>query len=151
MIAVVQRVSQAEVRVETRIVGAISHGLLVLLGIARGDTDSDVTWMANRIAKLRIFPDQAEKMNFNIQQCCGSVLLVSQFTLLADLSSGHRPGFSDAEEPKLAKIRCDEVAQSLTAIGIATSQGEFGASMLVSLVNDGPVTIILNSRSCALE
>ena len=146
MIAVLQRVTRGKVEVASREVGSIERGLVVLLGIARGDSESDVLWMSKRIASLRIFSDEAGKMNWDIHQAEGSILLVSQFTLLADLSSGNRPGFTHAEEPDIARIRCGEVATQLVERGIRVAHGEFGANMLVTLENDGPVTIVLDSK-----
>ncbi|MSQ90416.1 MAG: D-tyrosyl-tRNA(Tyr) deacylase [Phycisphaerales bacterium] len=146
MIAVLQRVTRARVVVGEREVGAIEQGLLVLLGVARGDGEADVVWMARRISALRIFSDAAGKMNLDVRQTHGSVLLVSQFTLLADLSSGNRPGWSLAEEPPAAAQRLQEVARALSGHGIRVVQGEFGAAMRVSLENDGPVTIVFDSR-----
>ena len=146
MIAVLQRVTRGKVEVGSSEVGSIERGLVVLLGIARGDSESDVLWMSKRIASLRIFSDEAGKMNWDIDQAQGSILLVSQFTLLADLSSGNRPGFSHAEEPTIARIRCGEVAAQLVGRGIRVAHGEFGANMLVFLENDGPVTIVLDSK-----
>ena len=146
MIAVLQRVTRGKVEVGSREVGSIERGLVVLLGIARGDSESDVLWMSKRIASLRIFSDEAGKMNWDIDQAQGSILLVSQFTLLADLSSGNRPGFTHAEEPDIARIRCCEVAAQLVERGIRVAHGEFGANMLVTLENDGPVTIVLDSK-----
>lgn len=147
MIAVLQRVTRGKVEVASREVGSIERGLVVLLGIARGDSESDVLWMSKRIASLRIFSDDAGKMNLNVQQVDGAILLVSQFTLLADLSSGNRPGFTAAEEPDIARIRCGEVAAQLLKRGIRIAHGEFGANMLVTLENDGPVTIVLDSKT----
>ncbi len=146
MIAVLQRVTRGKVEVGSREVGSIERGLVVLLGIARGDSESDVLWMSKRIVSLRIFSDEAGKMNWDIHQAQGSILLVSQFTLLADLSSGNRPGFTDAEEPNIARIRCGEVAAQLVERGIRVAHGEFGANMMVTLENDGPVTIVLDSK-----
>ena len=146
MIAVLQRVTRGKVEVGSSEVGSIERGLVVLLGIARGDSESDVLWMSKRIASLRIFSDEAGKMNWDIDQAQGSILLVSQFTLLADLSSGNRPGFTHAEEPDIARIRCCEVAAQLVERGIRVAHGEFGANMLVTLENDGPVTIVLDSK-----
>jgi len=147
MIAVLQRVTRGKVEVASREVGSIERGLVVLLGIARGDSESDVLWMSRRIASLRIFSDDAGKMNLNVQQVDGAILLVSQFTLLADLSSGNRPGFTAAEEPDIARIRCGEVAAQLLERRIRIAHGEFGANMLVTLENDGPVTIVLDSKT----
>ena len=146
MIAVLQRVTRGKVEVGSSEVGSIERGLVVLLGIARGDSESDVLWMSKRIVSLRIFSDEAGKMNWDIDLAQVSILLVSQFTLLADLSSGNRPGFTAAEEPDIARIRCCEVAAQLVERGIRVAHGEFGANMLVTLENDGPVTIVLDSK-----
>lgn len=146
MRAVIQRVAQARVEVDSLEVGAIDRGMLVLLGIAKGDSDNDVQWMARKLAALRIFTDDSGRMNLDIRQVGGAVLLVSQFTLLADLSRGNRPGFDAAELPQLAKDRVEEVATALHAAGISVAQGRFAADMQVSLVNDGPVTILLDSK-----
>ncbi|MSR28054.1 MAG: D-tyrosyl-tRNA(Tyr) deacylase [Phycisphaerales bacterium] len=145
MIAVVQRVAHAKVTVGTETVGAIDGGLLVLLGVAKGDDATAVEWMARKIAALRIFEDQQGKMNLDVRQIGGSILLVSQFTLLGDTNRGNRPGFAGAEEPSLAATRCDEVANAIAAQGVPVSQGRFGQSMRVELLNDGPVTIVLDS------
>lgn len=147
MIAVIQRVARAQVKVDSQVVGAIEQGLLVLLGIAKNDGESDVLWMIKRITHLRIFADDAGKMNCDVRQIHGAVLLVSQFTLLADLSSGHRPGFSGAEAPEIARERCEEVARGIESMGIPLARGAFGADMLVTLENQGPVTITLDSRA----
>ncbi|MSR68917.1 MAG: D-tyrosyl-tRNA(Tyr) deacylase [Phycisphaerales bacterium] len=151
MIAVIQRVRRASVQVDSQIVGAIEQGLLVLLGIARGDDESDVLWMVKRITHLRIFADAAGKMNCDVCQTRGAVLIVSQFTLLADLSNGNRPGFSGAEDPVIARQRCDAVSLGIEAMGIPTARGAFAAHMLVTLENDGPVTITLDSRARRAE
>ncbi len=151
MIAVIQRVRSARVQVDSQVIGAIDTGLLVLLGIAKNDGEPDVLWMIKRIAHLRIFSDSGGKMNFDVRQINGAVLIVSQFTLLADLSSGNRPGFSGAEDPVIAKQRCEEVACGIEALGIPTARGAFGADMCVTLENDGPVTITLDSRARRTE
>ncbi len=145
MIAVIQRVSRASVDVEGIRVGEIGLGLLVLLGVAKGDSEESAAWMARKIAALRIFEDDQGKMNLDVRQCGGAVLLVSQFTLLADTSRGNRPGFEQAEAPAIAAQRCDQVASILEASSITVARGQFGASMRVELLNDGPVTIVLDS------
>ena len=146
MRAVVQRVSRAEVRVEGRVAGKIARGLVILLGVADGDTDADAAFLADRIAGMRIFADDAGKMNLSIAQAGGSLLVVSQFTLLADTNSGRRPSFTNAAPPDEAR-RLYEHFLSLARIrGVKVETGEFGATMDVELVNDGPVTIILDSR-----
>jgi len=146
MRAVVQRVSRAEVRVNGRVVGKIARGFVVLLGVADGDNESDAAHVAERIIGMRIFADAAGKMNLSIAQADGSLLVVSQFTLLADTNSGRRPSFTKAAAPDDAR-RLYEHFLSLARIrGVKVEAGEFGATMEVDLVNDGPVTIILDSR-----
>ena len=146
MRAVVQRVSRAEVRIEGRVAGKIARGLVVLLGVAEGDTDADAAFLADRIDGMRIFADDAGKMNLSIAQAGGSLLVVSQFTLLADTNSGRRPSFTKAAPPADAR-RLYEHFLSLARIrGVKVESGEFGATMEVDLVNDGPVTMILDSR-----
>ncbi|BCW97751.1 MAG: D-aminoacyl-tRNA deacylase [Armatimonadota bacterium] len=146
MRAVVQRVADAHVDVDDRRVANIGVGLLVLLGVARGDRGRDAAWMADRVAGLRIFPDEQGKMNLSVRDVGGEVLAVSQFTLLADARRGRRPGFSDAAPPEEARVLFDEFVLRLRESGISVSTGEFQAHMRVGLTNDGPVTIILDSR-----
>jgi D-aminoacyl-tRNA deacylase len=146
MRAVVQRVSQAEVRIEGRVVGKIARGFVVLLGVAGGDTDADAAFLADKIVGMRVFADDAGKMNLSIAQAEGAMLVVSQFTLLADTNSGRRPSFTKAAAPDEAR-RLYEHFLSLARIrGVKVETGEFGATMEVDLVNVGPVTIILDSR-----
>jgi D-tyrosyl-tRNA(Tyr) deacylase len=146
MRAVVQRVSRAEVRIEGRITGQITAGLVVLLGVAGGDTEADAAHLVDRILGMRIFADAAGKMNLSLAQVDGALLVVSQFTLLADTNSGRRPSFTQAAPPNEAS-RLYEHFLSLARIrGVKVETGEFGATMEVDLVNDGPVTIILDSR-----
>jgi D-aminoacyl-tRNA deacylase len=146
MRAVVQRVSQAEVRIEGRVVGKIARGFVVLLGVAGGDTDADAAFLADKIVGMRVFADDAGKMNLSIAQAEGAMLVVSQFTLIADTNSGRRPSFTKAAAPDEAR-RLYEHFLSLARIrGVKVEKGEFGATMEVDLVNDGPVTIILDSR-----
>jgi len=143
--AVIQRVTEAGVAVDGQIVGAIQRGLLVLLGVAQGDTDEDARWLASKCAGLRILEDAEGRMNDSVVESGGSVLLVSQFTLLADCRKGRRPSFTGAEDPGAAEAMCDRFAELLRAEGLAVETGRFGAKMAVALVNDGPVTIILDS------
>jgi D-aminoacyl-tRNA deacylase len=147
MKALVQRVSEAEVTVGDRIVGTIGRGLLVLLGVEGGDRDGDVGVLARKIAHLRIFEDDAGKMNRSVLDVGGAVLVVSQFTLCADVRKGNRPSFIGAAPPELANPLyarfCDEVA----AQGAPVARGEFAAHMAVRLVNDGPVTIWLDTAT----
>ncbi len=145
MRAVVQRVSWARVTVLGEVVGAIEHGLLVLLGVARGDSPAQVRVMAKKIAQLRIFGDAEGKMNLALADVGGACLAVSQFTLLADTSRGRRPFFGDAEEPSRAQELCNLFVAEMRALGVPVAEGRFGASMQVELCNDGPVTICLDA------
>lgn len=145
MRAVVQRVSAASVTVEGRKVGSIGPGLLVLLGVARGDTEKDGEYLAEKLAGLRIFEDEEEKMNRSVAQMGGSILLVSQFTLYGDVRHGRRPSFTQAAPPEEANRLYEDLAQKLRDKGLTVETGQFQAHMEVSLVNDGPVTILLDS------
>lgn len=145
MRAVVQRVSAASVTVEARKVGTIGPGLLVLLGVARGDTEKDGEYLAEKLAGLRIFEDEEEKMNRSVAQIGGSILLVSQFTLYGDVRHGRRPSFTQAAPPEEANRLYEDLAQKLRDKGLTVETGQFQAHMEVSLVNDGPVTILLDS------
>jgi len=146
MRAVVQRVRSASVTVEDDVVGEIGTGFLVLLGVATGDGDEDGTWMARKIAGLRVFPDEAGRMNLDLAAAAGEVLLVSQFTLQADCRRGNRPSFIAAAAPEIAAPAVDRVATLLRdRHGLRVKTGRFGASMAVRLLNDGPVTIVLDS------
>jgi D-tyrosyl-tRNA(Tyr) deacylase len=149
MKAVVQRVSRASVEVEEQIVGRIDAGLLVLVGVANGDGDADGRYLAEKIRTLRIFSDEQGKMNRSLQDIGGSVLLVSQFTLLARTANGRRPSFDDAAPPDEAKRLYERLAGELRAHGIAVETGVFAAHMKVDLLNDGPVTFVLDSRDRA--
>lgn len=147
MRAVIQRVSSARVTIDGRVAGAIDRGLLVLLGIASGDTAGDGEWLAQKIAALRIFEDSGGRMNVSIRDIGGEVLVVSQFTLIASTRKGNRPSFNDAARPEAATPLYEQfLAQLETATGRSPARGEFGAMMEVALVNDGPVTIILDSK-----
>lgn len=146
MRAVITRVSSASVDVHGDVVSAIGQGLLVLLGVAEGDSDDDVSYLAGKIATLRIFSDADGKMNLSVQDVGGAVLVVSQFTLLADVRRGRRPSFVHAAPPDEADRLYQEVVTQLRAAGLAVSTGVFQADMQVSSVNDGPVTILLDSR-----
>lgn len=145
MRAVVQRVSAASVTVEGRKVGTIGPGLLVLLGVARGDTEKDGEYLAEKLAGLRIFEDEEEKMNRSVAQIGGSILLVSQFTLYGDVRHGRRPSFTQAAPPEEANRLYEDLAQKLRDKELTVETGQFQAHMEVSLVNDGPVTILLDS------
>lgn len=146
MRAVVQRVSSASVHVDGRLVGAIERGLVVLLGVGSQDGAPDVEYVAGKIRDLRIFPDDAGKMNRDVGDAGGAVLLVSQFTLFGDVRNGRRPSFIDAAPPELARALYEGVAAAIRARGVRVETGEFRAHMDVSLVNDGPVTILLDSK-----
>jgi len=145
--AVVQRVSRAEVAVDSDVVGSIGPGLLILLGAGPGDSEATARHLASRIATLRIFPDGAGRMHLDVGQTDppGEVLVVSQFTLYADTSRGHRPSFVGAGQPDLAERLCEAVCAELRDRGLKVAVGRFGAHMDVSLVNDGPVTLVLSS------
>lgn len=147
MIGVLQRVSKAKVTVEGDTVGNIGNGLLVLLGVENGDTCEDMEKLCNKMVNLRIFSDEDGKMNLSLTEDGGSILLVSQFTLMADCKKGRRPSFVKAGEPSFAKDMYEKTAEYIRDnLGVACEMGIFGAHMEVSLVNDGPVTIILNSK-----
>lgn len=143
MKAVVQRVTQARVSVGDQTVGAIQSGLVVLLGIGKGDGEAEARWMANKIAHLRIFADEESKFNRSILDVGGEVLLISQFTLHGDARKGRRPSFTEAAPPEVAEPLVNRVAQLLIENGVPIACGRFRAHMLVEIHNDGPVTIIL--------
>jgi D-aminoacyl-tRNA deacylase len=146
MRAVVQRVTSARVTVSERVTGEIAAGLLVLLGVEQGDGPPDVQYIAAKIRDLRIFPDEAGKMNRSLLDQHGAVLVVSQFTLSGDARNGRRPSFASAAPPEIARALYEEVVRELQASGLRVETGEFQAMMQVALVNDGPVTILLDSR-----
>jgi D-tyrosyl-tRNA(Tyr) deacylase len=143
MRAVCQRVSEARVRVDGRVVAEIGAGLVVLLGVGRGDTEVDANRLATKIAALRIFENEEGKFDRSLLDVNGGALVVSQFTLLADTHKGNRPSFSDAAPPDEAELRYDRFCQALAGQGVDVARGVFGARMAVELVNDGPVTIVL--------
>lgn len=146
MRAVVQRVSRARVTVQTREVGAIGRGLCVLLGAGRGDAATAVAYLVEKLIHLRIFPDDAGRMNRSVLDIGGGILLVSQFTLYGDTRKGRRPAFVDALEPTAAEALYESFLSALRAAGVASvAAGVFGADMDVELVNDGPVTLLLDS------
>lgn len=146
MRAVLQRVSRASVEVGGEVVGRIGPGWLVLLGVARGDGDEDAVRLADKVVNLRAFEDGDGKMNRNVSEAGGGVLVVSQFTLLADCRAGRRPSFTDAAEPALAERLYLRFADLVRASGLNVATGVFRAMMKVELVNDGPVTFLLDSR-----
>ncbi|MFT4937188.1 MAG: D-tyrosyl-tRNA(Tyr) deacylase [Paraglaciecola sp.] len=143
MIGVIQRVSQAQVKVDSRLVGEIQHGILVLLGIEKDDDESKVIKLAEKILNLRIFADEQGKMNLNIRQAQGQLLVVSQFTLAADTSKGNRPGFSSAASAELGLLMYQQFIHYVRQNGLHCETGEYAANMQVSLINDGPVTFHL--------
>lgn len=146
MKAVIQRVSHASVEVSGQVVARIGTGLLVLLGVAKGDADADARYLVEKIRTLRIFSDEQGKMNRSLENVGGSVLLVSQFTLLGRTTNGRRPSFDEAALPDDAKRLYERVATDLRALGIRVETGRFAAYMRVELLNDGPVSFILDSR-----
>ena len=147
MRAVVQRVKQSSVKVGNKIIGQIGSGLLVLLGVARSDTASDANYMVNKIINLRIFEDQDGKMNRSLLDTGGELLAVSQFTLLADCRKGRRPSFVAAAEPQQATDLYEKFVDLVREKGVSVQTGRFQAMMEVALINDGPVTIIIESRT----
>lgn len=148
MRAVIQRVSSARVTVAGETTGEVGGGLLVLLGVAQGDTEADAQWLAEKIVALRIFEDDAGKMNRSVSDAGGGLLVVSQFTLFASTRKGTRPSFNDATKPELAIPLYETfVRLAAKALGRPVATGRFGAMMEVSLVNDGPVTLIVDSRT----
>lgn len=146
MRALVQRISEAAVRVDGEVVGQSGPGLLILICAMRGDTEVQAAKLAAKIAKLRIFQDEAGKMNLSVRDIGGTALVVSQFTLAAD-TKGNRPGFSTAAAPDLGKALYEDFTQRLIAEGVPSETGIFGADMKVSLLNDGPVTIWLDTET----
>jgi D-tyrosyl-tRNA(Tyr) deacylase len=147
MRAVIQRVHSAKVEVDQQIVGQIARGLLVFVGVADGDDDSDVRFIADKLIGLRIFPDETGKMNLHVLQVGGQILVVSQFTLLGDCRRGRRPDFTSAAPPARAQALYESLCSLLRSSGVPVETGRFAADMQVHLINDGPVTIWLDSRS----
>ena len=145
MRAVLQRVSRASVSVAGEERAAIGNGLLVLLAAGREDTEKDVAWMADKIVGLRVFEDELGKMNLSVKDVHAEMIVVSQFTLYGDCRKGRRPSFVRAMEPDSAALLCDMFTQCVRAAGVRCGTGEFGAYMAVALVNDGPVTLLLDS------
>jgi len=146
MRAVVTRVSQAQVDIAGQAVGSIGQGLLVLLGVTHTDTENDVRWLAEKIAGLRIFPDEAGKMNRDVMEIGGGMLVVSQFTLYGDCRKGRRPSFVDAAPPPISEPLYESFLTALKALGVPIAAGRFGADMQVESINDGPVTLIVDSK-----
>ena len=152
MRAVIQRVSKACVTIGQNETATIGRGLLIFLGVEAGDTSVDVQWLAGKIARLRIFPDEQERMNKDIQEIRGEMLVVSQFTLFADTQKGNRPSFFQAAKPDEAVPRYEEFLQKIELLtGSAPAHGTFAADMQVALINDGPVTILIDSQESMKE
>ncbi len=146
MRAVIQRVKSAQVCVDGRVSGKIGKGLLVLLGVGKGDGERDLSFLTSKIPELRIFEDDSGKFNLSLKEIDGEILVVSQFTLFGDCRKGRRPSFTEAEEPSTAKYLYEQFILKLKEEGIPVQTGEFQAKMEVHLVNDGPVTLLLDSR-----
>ncbi|SEJ23691.1 D-tyrosyl-tRNA(Tyr) deacylase [Bhargavaea ginsengi] len=146
MRVVIQRSGEASVTVDGKVTGAIDSGYVLLVGITHTDTEDDVRYVANKVANLRLFEDADGKMNLSVLEIGGAVLSVSQFTLYADTSRGRRPGFSDAARPDQAEPLYERFNEELRNLGLQVETGIFGAMMDVSLVNDGPVTVIVESK-----
>lgn len=147
MRAVVQRVSKASVTIDQQEVGKIDQGLVILLGIHEKDTQDDVDYLVKKIAQMRIFEDEQEKMNRSVEDVEGQILSVSQFTLFADTKKGNRPSFISAARPETAIPLYEAFNEGIRNRGITVATGQFGADMAVSLINDGPVTIIIDSQN----
>ena len=146
MRAVVQRVKSAQVCVDGRISGKIGKGLLVLLGVGKGDGEGDLSFLTSKIPELRIFEDASGKFNLSLKEVGGEMLVVSQFTLYGDCRRGRRPSFTEAEEPTVAKHLYEQFVLKLREQGVPVQTGEFQAKMEVHLINDGPVTLLVDSR-----
>jgi D-aminoacyl-tRNA deacylase len=148
MLAVVQRVNQANVTIENKIFSEIGHGLLILLGVGHEDTEEDVMWLSSKIANLRIFSDTEGKMNLSVKDIDGEVLVVSQFTLFASTKKGNRPSFTEAAKPELAIPMYEHfVAKMDLELNKKVQTGQFAADMKVTLLNDGPVTILIDTKN----
>lgn len=145
MRAVIQRVSSASVKVDEETIGSIGKGLLIFLGVGETDTESDLKYIADKSVGLRIFSDENDKMNLSVEDIGGEILVISQFTLYGDCRKGKRPSFSKSMEPVAANKMYEQFIAELKSKGIRTEHGEFGADMKVELLNDGPVTILLDS------
>lgn len=146
MRAVVQRVTESSVTVDGQITGATDEGLVVLIGVEKGDTDKDAGYIADKVSGLRIFEDENEKMNLSVKDVGGSILAISQFTLLGDVRKGKRPSFITAEDPEIANRLYQQVCENIRNQGIKVETGIFQAHMLVKINNNGPVTILMDSR-----
>ncbi len=150
MRAVIQRVKNSNVKVDNKVVGSIEKGYTILLGVTHNDSIKDIKWLCNKIINLRIFSDKNEKMNLSLGDVQGEILLISQFTLYADCIKGRRPGFTEAASGEKAKDLYEKTIDEFKSLGIKVETGIFGADMAVELVNDGPVTIILDTAQANL-
>jgi len=146
MIAVVQRVTEASVTVDTRVVGEISRGILALVAVHKDDTAADVDWMARKLVGMRMFPNDDKNFDLDVTAINGGVLLVSNFTVAAATAQGRRPSLDAAADPAMGRQLFDQLVAAVRGTGVTTATGEFGGDMKVSLVNDGPVTFLLDSR-----
>jgi D-tyrosyl-tRNA(Tyr) deacylase len=146
MRVLIQRVTQADVKIDGEVINAIGPGMVVLFGVGKGDTDADVEFLARKTANLRIFSDDNGKLNLSVLDIDGEVLVVSQFTLYADCTRGNRPGFEPAAAPDFADNMYEKYLAALRNLGVRVASGVFQADMLVNIANDGPVTIMLESR-----
>ncbi|MCD9619311.1 D-aminoacyl-tRNA deacylase [Chryseobacterium gleum] len=142
---VIQRVSEASVKVEGKIVGEIDKGLMLLVGVDENDEKTDADWLVQKVLNLRIFGDEEDKLNLSVKDISGEILCISQFTLIADYKKGNRPSFIKAAKPDKAVPLFDYFKQEISKSGLKTESGIFGADMKVSLINDGPVTIVMDS------
>lgn len=149
MRAVIQRVKHSSVTVDGKILGEIGNGLLVLLGVTHTDTEKEVNWMASKVKDLRIFEDAEGKMNLGLEDIKGELLVISQFTLYGNCIKGRRPGFTEAARPDLAEPLYEKFLEKCRSFGIKTECGKFGADMKVELLNDGPVTMIIDTKDIA--
>jgi D-tyrosyl-tRNA(Tyr) deacylase len=148
MKAVIQRVSSSSVTIDSKIVAEIQYGLLILIGIEDADNQEDINWLTSKIANLRIFPDENQVMNLSVKDCDGDIIIVSQFTLHAATKKGNRPSYIKASKPEIAIPLYEKfVTEMELEIGKKVQTGQFGADMKVALVNDGPVTIIIDSKN----
>ena len=147
MRVVIQRVSEASVTIDSQITGQISNGFMILVGICTEDNLEDIKWLTQKIVNLRVFGDEKGKMNLSITDIKGEILLISQFTLFASTKKGNRPSFIQSAKPEIAVPLYEQLIESLKATGIEIKTGTFGADMKVSLTNDGPVTIIIDSKN----